>query len=606
MTWPILAGIGHHRMQIDRQVQLMAQPGAAQGFPHHPVEERRQVAPLPVQQPALGEGDELLGELPAGQCGLLGLLQPSDQLLARHALGAGQAEVQHDAGEEVVEVMRDAAREDPGRLQLVHDLVDLLGLLPAGDVADDDDEARVLGAPALFPGQGELEPFPLRPDGQLVFPPDGPTGRVGLLQGRLADGHHLGRQHLGELLAQEDLRRHRQQVLARGAVAVDPSVQAPLEQQVGERIEDAGQLILHILRLHQRIPDAPQCQHRTEGIGYALGDVAEQLHLRLRMQPRLPAMVQPEDPRTAHRGPEHRLQLGADLELFAFHGRDRPCRLRTVLQHPGLAQELPEDLGGTGGHRHGLAHRVGPGPLRAGALELDPPGRPGRIEGMHEPGPVRVEDPQHLVQHGVEFVLQAVRREADPGDPGHGVQVAQLGGLGRLQLPLAGLVGVQGQPDGAIAGMGEGGDGRMAPQGRAVLLHVLDPAAPLPEGMELLDDLPRHRLRGSVSRIVERADRQARQLSDGIAEEPGRGWIGIDDPAIRHAHQQQGGDEVLQDLVAQQRSAAAHFRRQRESGTDRQGGRFSRFTLPTWPGGNGHAASPLPVKTTPGAMWVER
>ena len=88
---------------------------------------------------ALGEGDELAGQVPGAQRGLGGVVEGLGGVRVRPGEEAGEVEVAEDDRQQVVEVVREAAGEHADRLELLGAHVLVLEFFLVGEVAGQPD-----------------------------------------------------------------------------------------------------------------------------------------------------------------------------------------------------------------------------------------------------------------------------------------------------------------------------------------------------------------------------------------------------------------------------------------------------------------------------------
>ena len=169
-----LGRIDQRLLQIVGQRRLDPDVGA-QGAPHqlqHPQHQLVQVGRLRQQGLAARERQQPLGQLRAPVHGAQGLLRQFVQLRLRRQLLVQQFQIAHDDGQQVVEIMSDAAGELTDGLHFLR-LAELrLGVLAPGDVVSDHDGGGFGGEP---PQVGRTEQIPLgmeRRDGGWLGEPD--------------------------------------------------------------------------------------------------------------------------------------------------------------------------------------------------------------------------------------------------------------------------------------------------------------------------------------------------------------------------------------------------------------------------------------------------
>ncbi len=121
-----LPGIELPRPQVLGEQTAAARAGAPQHERCRLLDQLRQAAGLLHGQPALGEGDELPGQVAGPQGGPLHLLQAGMNFLGGVGVHLGQGDVAHDGGQEVVEVVGDSPGQAAYRLHLLHLLQVLL------------------------------------------------------------------------------------------------------------------------------------------------------------------------------------------------------------------------------------------------------------------------------------------------------------------------------------------------------------------------------------------------------------------------------------------------------------------------------------------------
>jgi hypothetical protein len=132
-----LRRIGHDRqaavveIQLHRDVLWDQRPQHRQGLAYERVHQERLAPP----GAALGEHQQLLGQVAGPLGGAAGVAQRVEVPGAGRGLRQHQIEVSEDRGEEVVEVVRDPAGQTPDALQVVHLAEALFQALSLGHVA---------------------------------------------------------------------------------------------------------------------------------------------------------------------------------------------------------------------------------------------------------------------------------------------------------------------------------------------------------------------------------------------------------------------------------------------------------------------------------------
>ncbi len=90
---------------------------------------------------AAGKGEELLCEIAGAETGVLGVVQARAHLIVWRQEEGGEGDVADDGGEEVVEIVRDAAGQKAELLEGVCFAAFGFIALPFGDVAEDENDA---------------------------------------------------------------------------------------------------------------------------------------------------------------------------------------------------------------------------------------------------------------------------------------------------------------------------------------------------------------------------------------------------------------------------------------------------------------------------------
>ena len=177
------------------QAELAAHGPAQGGEPGGLPEQGGHGGALLDRQPALGEGQQLAGQPGGAQAGLLRRGQAGEAGIARRHGHLDQGQVGHDAGEQVVEIMGDAACEQADRFQLVHPVAVLFDPLALGHVIQDQHHAFVAPLAQHRPGGAR--------HGQETTVREGQVGLEGYRFRRRAQAPRDPPAHLGQGLARE-------------------------------------------------------------------------------------------------------------------------------------------------------------------------------------------------------------------------------------------------------------------------------------------------------------------------------------------------------------------------------------------------------------------
>ena len=147
-----LALVCLHRTEPIRHLKLAGEVGSAQRELDRVSQQSRQIERLPYRLPALGEGQQLLRQVacPNGRVlrGLQALGDPGRQAPVHR----GKGNVPQNAGEYIVEIVRDAPGENTQGLEPLHLLEFSLHLLPFGNIHHDGPHAD--GCAAVDDGAG--------------------------------------------------------------------------------------------------------------------------------------------------------------------------------------------------------------------------------------------------------------------------------------------------------------------------------------------------------------------------------------------------------------------------------------------------------------------
>ncbi len=136
-----LAGIDFRGPEFFAEGEFAPALRAAEGEADGVLDEFGDGGGLLNRRAAAGEGEELLGEIARAEGGVLGVVQAAAHLVVRREDEGGEGDVADDGGEEVVEIVRNAAGEQAELFQGIGFASLGFIALTFGDVAEDKDDA---------------------------------------------------------------------------------------------------------------------------------------------------------------------------------------------------------------------------------------------------------------------------------------------------------------------------------------------------------------------------------------------------------------------------------------------------------------------------------